>query len=499
MSTPFREKQFLFRQPDGTRLPVKGSGDQYYAEFATPDGYTVMRDPATGYYTYATKKFGLLEPSGLIPGRDDPAQAGIDKNLQNPREAVSSLVQRAPGFTPGNPRWMQRRTEAKSAVISAIIGPGISPAPPSRQTVGDYVGLCLLIQFPDVAGTITPDQVRDFCNKPGYSEFGNNGSVYDYYYEVSGGKLKYTNIVTPYYTAKQPKSYYTDESITDGIRAKELVLEALDQLKTSGFDFSGLSKDGKNYIYAVNALYAGDVQNQWPKGLWPHSDHLDLGFDVGNGRLAYDFQITNIGAELSLGTFCHENGHMICSFPDLYSYGPVQVGDGVYCLMCLGCVVDEKNPTKICAYLKREAGWIDKVTLLSTPIDGTIRADKNEYLIFFRSNVEYFIVENRERTGRDAALTDAGLAIWYVREYGDNTGSSGPGVPYECELIQADGRKDLETGANSGDDTDLYKDGGNIGFGKTSTPSSNWGDGTLSGLELNNIGAAGVGMSFRVS
>jgi hypothetical protein len=55
---------------------------------------------------------------------------------------------------------------------------GPAPAPPQRQTFGDFVGLCLLIQFPDVAGTIPREEVEAFCNQPGYNGFGNNGSVY---------------------------------------------------------------------------------------------------------------------------------------------------------------------------------------------------------------------------------------------------------------------------------------------------------------------------------
>jgi hypothetical protein len=49
--------------------------------------------------------------------------------------------------------------------------------------------------------------VDDFCNKPGYTGFGNNGSVYDYFLEISGGRLRYKNLVTPYYTAQHPRSY----------------------------------------------------------------------------------------------------------------------------------------------------------------------------------------------------------------------------------------------------------------------------------------------------
>ena len=48
------------------------------------------------------------------------------------------------------------------------------PAPPERTTVGDYVGLCILVDFTDQPGTITPTQVDNHCNQPsGYTEFGN--------------------------------------------------------------------------------------------------------------------------------------------------------------------------------------------------------------------------------------------------------------------------------------------------------------------------------------
>jgi len=40
--------------------------------------------------------------------------------------------------------------------------------------------------------------------------------------------------------------------------------------------------------------------------------------------------------ELTLATFCHENGHLVCDFPDLYDYGPESRGVGNFCLMCRG-------------------------------------------------------------------------------------------------------------------------------------------------------------------
>ena len=48
---------------------------------------------------------------------------------------------------------------------------------------------------------------------------------------------------------------------------------------------------------------------------------------------AYRYQMTDMRDALLLRTFCHENGHMICDFPDLYDYGYESKGTGRYCLM----------------------------------------------------------------------------------------------------------------------------------------------------------------------
>lgn len=285
------------------------------------------------------------------------------------------------GLPPGTSRWEVRRKQFKEALRSASTVPGLAPAPPQRETVGDFVGLCILIQFPDVPGTITRDEVDDFCNQPGYAGFGNKGSVYDFFLEASGGRLRYKNIVTPYYMAQHPRSYYTNEAVEQPIRARQLIKEALDHFQAQGFDFTSLTADNQSYVYATNVFYAGTRVNNWAKGLWPHAFHLLTPYQLVPGKQAYDYQITDMTDELSLGTFCHENGHMICDFPDLYDYGDESAGVGAFCLMCAGANVNEKNPTDINAYLKYRAGWAQSVTRVTAGLNATARAGENQFFI----------------------------------------------------------------------------------------------------------------------
>ena len=68
------------KQPDGTVLNCLASGDEFYNWLHDKDGYTILRNPATGFLVYANKVDGKLVPTEFIAGRTDVRtleQAGI--------------------------------------------------------------------------------------------------------------------------------------------------------------------------------------------------------------------------------------------------------------------------------------------------------------------------------------------------------------------------------------------------------------------------------------
>jgi M6 family metalloprotease-like protein len=201
--------------------------------------------------------------------------------------------------------------------------------------------------------------------------------VFDFFNDNSIGRCRYTNVVAPYYRALHPKTYYADRTIPQPERAIELITEALAHHKANGFDFSPRTADSQGFVYATNVYYAGPVTNNWGEGLWPHAHHLGTAVSLAPGRSAFDYQFTAMGAELELGTFCHENGHMLCDYPDLYDYGDQSSGVGGFCLMCAGNNVSEKNPIQISAYLKRLSGWARNVVPLEHGRQITLDAGSN--------------------------------------------------------------------------------------------------------------------------
>lgn len=509
MPSPFEGEIFTFSNPDGTEVTLRGWGNQFEAVFETLDGYTVVQAD-DGYYEYAALSEGgealipngTRVPSSMSAPEAEAAAMALPKHIRLTREATRAQAEDAQTAMGDVPRWMERRREDLGRRIAqppegvapegAPEGPG--GAPPSSITTGDYLGLVLLVDFSDFPQTIGRQEVDDFCNKPGYAGFGNNGSAFDYFRDVSDGKLRYKNHVAAYVRAAHPRTYYTDPSIAYGTRAQELIREALDGLVASGFDFSGLTADSGGFIQALSVFYAGARSNAWSKGLWPHSWGLASAYPVAGGRRFRDYQITDLGNELTLRTFCHENGHMVCDFPDLYDYDAVNIGNGIghYSLMCFGGA--DKNPTQVEAYLKHAAGWASRVTTVASGTTATLAAGTNDFLIHARNASEYFILENRQQSGRDATLPDAGVAIWHVDVNGNNSHEQMTATEhYECSLEQADNRFDLERRVNAGDAEDLY--GGGAAFGAATAPTSNWWDGSASGLEIEQISAVGASMT----
>lgn len=513
----YQGRTCTYRQPDGGTCTVLLWGDEDYADEETPDGWRIVQDPFTRFWCYARLSAdGLrLESTGMAVAAGDPATLGVARHLRIARDErlrLHRLNQRARHCDPRG-RPLPAGIDGLDAAADSIVA-----APPSAPTTGSRRGLTLLLRFPDLPGdvTISQAQVDAYCNQEsGYTGFGNNGSVRTFFQEVSGGRLTYTNQVAAYVTAAHSRDYYTDETIPFGTQAVALITEALSALEASGFDFRTVDADGNGVIDALNCFYAGDTVNAWSKGLWPHASSMTW-VSAATGVRTGRYQISDMGTSLSLGTFCHENGHMLCNFPDVYDYGYDSTGGaGSYCLMNSGG--HGTNPCPPCGYLRYKAGWGTVTTITAatntlaslTAQGGSLLL--NQFLLYARSGSEYYLVENRWKSGRDAGLPTGGIAIWHVDQAGNKDDQryahQASHQNYEVALIQADNLREHERnlGSNAGD---LYYSGnaaaGYAGaFNDTSDVSAydnnaHWWDGTSSGLRLSGFSTRGNTMSLLV-
>ena len=365
---------------------------------------------------------------------------------------------------------------------------------PQNPIQGNIVGLTIVVDFNDVKISdtgITVSDIEQLFNADNYNEFGNNGSVKEYFKYFSGGKLNYTNIVL-YYCSPNNKSDFTS-IINQGEAAGKLIKEALTALdNTVDFSTLGLTLDENNQVMALNVIYAGDVQNGWGQGLWPHQGIISLlnPFTV-DGITFSSYQVSEVGSELSIGTIIHENGHMICGWNDTYDRSFQSNGTGYYDLM--GAGNDDKNPVPPNPYYRCiVSGWGDVINLTNSPSGSTIFINTqtiNAYIYINNDRPsEFFMIERITKSGRWANFPDDGFIIWHVDSLLTNNHNKyhmTPSSHYMISVEQADGNFDLERKINYGNIGDLYH-AGNI-FNDTSTPNSRWWSGDGSGLEISEI------------
>ena len=475
------------KQPDGSLVQVKIWGDEFYQVVESLDGYTLVRHPDTGTICYAE----------LSPDGDELVSTGIALQANAPEGLATGQhvrISKASARSKIQASRLRFDIGEQEVLNAAGVADGPQMAAPNN---GNVQAICLIIDFPDEAGTIPASAVDSFCNQVGYTGYGNNGSIRDYFYDVSNGSLTYTNYVpAAYYTALYSKSYYDNPAEATGPKARALILEALNSLESSGFDFSQYDSNGDGLIDGINAFYAGNCNSGWAKGLWPHSWTVSFSAD---GVSTYKYQITDMGTSLEIGTFCHENGHMLCYWPDLYDYDYDSRGVGVFCIMCAGG--HGTNPVEPCAYLKRDAGWADETVLAGSETGLSVTVGSNKVYTFRHptKSYEYYLIENRRATGRDSQLTDSGIAIWHVDEYGSNDNQQmTPSLHYECTLVQADGNWDMENNLNYGDSTDLWGAPSYTECGPSTSPDTNWWAGDSSGLIVTNISSPDTTMTFDV-
>ena len=486
-----KNERIRIAQQNGASITLVVSGDEYYSRCENDDGYTMIYDTALGCYCFALVVEGKFVSSGTPA--TSAAPSGIRRHLRESGKIInakfnSRFKRSKPPAPPSGP--------SGSMMMTSTPGSGLLDGPKLHR--GKVRGLTVLVEFPDVPFTIAKNEIASLLNDDHYTLHGNFCSVRGYYQLMSGGQLDYSNEVFGPIKMRRERSHY------HFTRKNDLLKETMQALTKNKVNLKSFDGNGDKKIDAVNIVYAGSTQYVDRSWLWPHSFSDEIRFgDVSTSM----YQICSLES-MSIGTFCHESGHMICRSPDLYDYGNRDTdfvrssGLGSYCLMSAGNHLDDgRTPSPICAYLRNLAGWCTRVVSLNNP--GTFEAAHGDFTTVHKYKLddlpnEYFLVENRFRAGLDASLPASGLAVYHCDTMGSNEWQQAtPTKHYQCGLLQADGNFHLENGTNNGDRSDLFASQAGTALAYGTNPSSQRWDRSDSGLKVAEIGAPGDKISFR--
>lgn len=471
-AAPFHGQVMSFKQPDGTTVDVKLYGTEYYMRAEGLDGYTLIRDRNTQWICYATlsEDGSELISTGIIyKGKKDNLSTyrnnlSLSKHIDISKKHVGKTILKNQNKLGINPLQENVKTAW-------------------HPVIGNLKGLCIVVDFSDEQASLPISEFTDFCNDIAYNNNGNNGSLRKYYSDISGGLVDYQNVVYGYYRA--PLTFAEYEAMPYAQGAQEILGLALNWIESLGFDFSTLTINPDGSIEAINLMYTGWAQN-WAQGMWWHQGYYTGFYADGVHSGAYNCSPAN--DPLTLGTVCHENGHMIGKWPDTYKYngdtGPDGIGD--FDLMCYGG--DSYNPVPPNPHFWSNAGWGKQVDVtyyngLNSDTANTLTCYK--YVNLNDTN-EFFLLENRQQTGRSASIPDEGLTIWHIDRNGDNQTTH-----HETYLTHAN--DDLYDHYNA-----CFHSGFNNEYGIATTPNSAFFNGNPSGLRVWEIGPVNNIMSYKL-
>ena len=265
-------------------------------------------------------------------------------------------------------------------------------------------------------------------NESNYTETPFAGSVHDYFYAQSNSVFNLT-FDLQYVALDQARHKYRSTAADDE-NSKYLVNDLVDTLLKRNIDWSLYDWSGDGYINQLLIIFAGKGSSYGGFGggydaIWPHQLWLSVHEgtpprEVTSGDKTYYVDCYCAVQELdssdnygAFGTLCHEYTHCF-GFPDFYSDETMKT-PGQWDLMDFG----NYNSNGFCpagysAHEKMMMCWI-KPTELTTSTNISAMPSTDAYIVYNDAHRdEYYMVENRQKTGWDSYLPGSGLVVFHV-------------------------------------------------------------------------------------
>lgn len=439
-------------QPDGTEITIRLHGDEFFKYKTTLDGYPLIAN-SEGILTYAQQ-----DTEGNLISTNIKANE-VEKRTTAELQFIKTLTPNI-DFTKRN--LLQRAQRAAAAVSSS------SSSTPKKvyPLTGTPKSLVILVNFQDKSFvTATPQNAyTNLLNQSGYSTNGGTGSAKDYFHDSSMGVFNpQFDVVGPYMLPNNMAFYGANDSSGNDINPRQMVIDACTKAANAGVDFSQYDTDNDGLVDNVFIYYAGynEAEGAPANTIWPHRWVLADYTTKFNGKIVYDYACTSelkgtSGANMcGIGTFCHEFGHVL-GLPDYYATdNGSQHTLSSWNIMDYGPYLNAgRTPPTYSAWDRFFLNWLTPTELKkaqNVTVD-TLATSNKAYIITQNGNsnlngaspnpVEFFTLENRQKSGWDTYLPGHGLLVTHIyydsSTWADNTVNNNAAA-MGVDIVEADG------------------------------------------------------------
>ena len=488
---------YTLRQPNGDTLQCLISGDEFYHYLHDTDGFTIVKNPETGYYMYAEKVDGKVGPSPYIAGKVSPRSVGL-----------------VPGVRISAQEWQARREQRN---VNADY-PGICQR--DGHNHGTLNNLVIFIRFADDDEfTQDPVTVYNMFNAPSAL------SLKSYYKNASYDLLNIESHLFPTpsgtsilsYQDSHPRSYYCKQSedYPDGYgednpennsyprteREMALVTSAIEYVRNLIPSDLDIDFDNDDVVDNLCFVVKGGVED-WSDLLWPHmwclfSDEVFIG---GKRVWNYNFQLADAASYFSVSVLCHEMFHTLGA-PDLYHYddtlgfAPV----GPWDLMGQ----NGSTPQHSGVYMKHKYGnWVSDIPEITESGTYTLfpvssgTPEGIGYRIPSEISSEFFVLEYRVKTGtNEISIPGTGLLVYRINsEFNGNAGWNGEDQLDEIYIYRYNGTLTENGNINK---AHFSQNQGRTELSYATNPKPFLSNGYISGIKIYDVTVCGDSLTFK--
>ena len=305
-------------------------------------------------------------------------------------------------------------------------------------------GLVILVSFSDKAFINTNESFTNMLNQQGYNYNGATGSAKDYFKACSFNRYSPEFDVYGPYTLDYNMRYYgQNDSWGSDVHADQMVVDAVAKMVEAEGEnvLQQYDCDNDGYVDNVFIFYAGYAESAgassntiWPHRFWVY-DYYVTGQTTYGGKTIYDYACSSEldgtygTTRTGIGAFCHEFSHVL-GLPDLYDtqYSYRWATPGEWDIMDGGSYNNNMNTPPVYSAQERfYVGWLTPTVLNQSgtyTLSNVNLGDGQAYMITSTGNSnldpanpspkQYYLLENRQKSGWDAYLPGHGMLVWKI-------------------------------------------------------------------------------------
>lgn len=464
-------------------------GDEHSKRAETLDGYTVIQK--SGEWFFAEKDSeGWLKPS------EHKLSATITDATKQYLKNTTKHLANSPVIS---------REKSRNSVLQTLR---------SQNVVGMRRVLVILMQYSDVSMVKRQNDFDELFNGIGYFDDGAQGSVCDFYTDVSYGQLQLVCDVVGPFTSKHNMKYYGgNDRSGDDSHPEELFEEAIKQAVET-VSLKDYDADDDGFVDNVHIIFAGHGEEAGAPddAIWSHEATFYQPYEIQGMKIdryscAPELR-GNRGSGISrIGPHCHEIGHALGAmdyYDTDYEDDGEYVGTGDWDVMASGSWNNEGiTPADFNPYVKAyDFGWIFPKDLPSgdVTIHPSCIDSGNYYILKSSYSTDYYLIENRSKEKWGYGIPGAGMLVFHIHSELANSGNNiNSKTPQKCYVVCASSRMQRPSSSPSSYG-DIDSDGcpypgssNNTNFGQRSIPAAFFWDDEECGIELNYISMDGEG------